>query len=132
MSSVTTTHNQQREICPCFEIVEKRFKECDRPVCLRAIILVTTPIATHLVLYCTDSLQILLRRLRFSEVSIRGLHPDEHNSEALTACAGLLAIAKGSDFTEFMRERYVPGTWSKMAAYEHIPRYTLARTFGCP
>ena len=39
-----------------------------------------------------------------------------------------------------MQERYVPGTWSRLAAYEHLPRYALARQlangtrvldFGC-
>jgi glycosyltransferase involved in cell wall biosynthesis/2-polyprenyl-3-methyl-5-hydroxy-6-metoxy-1,4-benzoquinol methylase len=32
----------------------------------------------------------------------------------------------GRDFTQFMQERYVPGTWSEIAAYEHLPRYQLA------
>ena len=51
-----------------------------------------------------------------------------------------MVTAQGSTFAEFMRERYVPGTWSKLAEYEHLPRYALAKTlavgksildFGC-
>lgn len=65
----------------------------------------------------------VLRRLRFTEIS--GDDP---------------VTAKGSDFQSFMQERYVPGTWSKIAAYEHVPRYSLAKPlaaglsaldFGC-
>ena len=40
---------------------------------------------------------------------------------------GLVCESRGSDFTAFMQERYVPGTWSSLAAYEHLPRYALAR-----
>ena len=36
--------------------------------------------------------------------------------------------SKGSDFQAFMHERYVPGTWSKIAALrEHVPRQRLAK-----
>ncbi|MEJ8823991.1 methyltransferase domain-containing protein [Variovorax humicola] len=37
--------------------------------------------------------------------------------------------AAGSDFTSFMQERYVPGTWSKIAEYEHMPRYALSERY---
>ena len=30
----------------------------------------------------------------------------------------------------FMHERYVPGTWSKISEYEHLPRYVFARQFA--
>jgi glycosyltransferase involved in cell wall biosynthesis/2-polyprenyl-3-methyl-5-hydroxy-6-metoxy-1,4-benzoquinol methylase len=36
------------------------------------------------------------------------------------------AEGHGSDFAQFTQERYVPGTWSEIAAYEHLPRYQLA------
>lgn len=107
---------------------------------------------SHLVYYSAESLRQLLTRLHFTHITLAGLHPiagpasaayaDEavpSNSE-LAAYAGLLCTASGSDFTEFMHERYVPGTWSKIAEYEHLPRYVLAKTlaagarvldFGC-
>jgi 2-polyprenyl-3-methyl-5-hydroxy-6-metoxy-1,4-benzoquinol methylase len=65
----------------------------------------------------------VLRRLRFTAID---------GADVLTAT--------GSDFQSFMQERYVPGTWSRIAAYEHIPRYSLAKPlaagkavldFGC-
>jgi SAM-dependent methyltransferase len=30
----------------------------------------------------------------------------------------------------FMQERYVPGTWSRLTAYEHVPRYAFALQFA--
>jgi len=74
------------------------------------------------------NLRDLLRRLRFTEI------------EATPQTDGVIVTGKGSDFATFMQERYVPGTWSKIAAYEHIPRYRLAKSlatgksvldFGC-
>jgi glycosyltransferase involved in cell wall biosynthesis/2-polyprenyl-3-methyl-5-hydroxy-6-metoxy-1,4-benzoquinol methylase len=50
-------------------------------------------------------------------------------NEKLYDYAGLLCEAQGSDFVQFMQERYVPGTWSKLAEYEHVPRYTFANQF---
>ena len=95
--------------------------------------------ASHLVHYTADALAYLFRRLHFSAPEIRGLAPGTQSHD-LPNCVGLLATARGSDFAEFMRERYVPGTWSKIAEYEHLPRYALAKTlaadkavldFGC-
>ena len=80
---------------------------------------------SHLVYYSAAPLTYLLRRLHFTTIDIRGTGSDSPGSD-LAQCAGLLVTASGSDFTEFMRERYVPGTWSKIAEYEHVPRYTLA------
>jgi len=86
---------------------------------------------SHLVYYSERALTYLLTRLHFTTIDISGTGADS---------AGLLASASGSDFTEFMRERYVPGTWSKIAEYEHVPRYALATNvvkgkavldFGC-
>jgi 2-polyprenyl-3-methyl-5-hydroxy-6-metoxy-1,4-benzoquinol methylase len=98
---------------------------------------------SHLVYYSADSLKFLLEKLHFSDINVQGAHPLPRDAFATTDLAGyggLWATAKGSNFAEFMRERYVPGTWSKIAEYEHMPRYALARTlatnkqvldFGC-
>lgn len=98
---------------------------------------------SHLVYYSAESLRLLLEKLHFSNVQVQGMHPLEHAQQPhanIADYAGLLVTAHGSDFTEFMRERYVPGTWSKIAAYEHLPRYELAKAqaidkrvldFGC-
>jgi 2-polyprenyl-3-methyl-5-hydroxy-6-metoxy-1,4-benzoquinol methylase len=93
---------------------------------------------SHLVYYTAQSLQHLLRRLHFTSIDVRGTAGAIASD--LGAEPGLLVTASGSDFTEFMRERYVPGTWSKIAEYEHVPRYTIALSlvkdktvldFGC-
>ena len=107
---------------------------------------------SHLVYYSAKSFEILLRRLRFKKIEVSGIHPvemakqeqfeDEESAlnPELAGFAGLLCRAAGSDFKEFMHERYVPGTWSKLAEYEHLPRYVFAKTmtegarvldFGC-
>jgi 2-polyprenyl-3-methyl-5-hydroxy-6-metoxy-1,4-benzoquinol methylase/glycosyltransferase involved in cell wall biosynthesis len=96
---------------------------------------------SHLVYYRAQTLRLLLAKLHFTSIDIQGVHPlDATNDSSLENFGGLLAIASGSDFTEFMRERYVPGTWSKIAEYEHMPRYELAKRmavgktvfdFGC-
>jgi 2-polyprenyl-3-methyl-5-hydroxy-6-metoxy-1,4-benzoquinol methylase/uncharacterized coiled-coil protein SlyX len=98
---------------------------------------------SHLVYYSADALKFLLEKLHFNDVQVQGAHQlplANPSANDLTNFAGLLVTAKGSDFTEFMRERYVPGTWSKIAAYEHLPRYALAKLnaagksvldFGC-
>lgn len=87
---------------------------------------------SHLVYYRPETLRFLLEKLRFTDIDVRGAYPlcsDEAKALALSDYAGLMVTAEGSDFTEFMRERYVPGTWSKIAEYEHLPRYELARRF---
>ncbi|MDX2145685.1 MAG: methyltransferase domain-containing protein [Rhodospirillaceae bacterium] len=76
---------------------------------------------SHLVYYTADALTYLLRRLQFTSIDVRGSDTDD-----VSKAAGLLAIASGSGFMQFMHERYVPGTWSKIAEYEHMPRYALA------
>ena len=106
---------------------------------------------SHLVYYSAQSLYTLLGRLNWNAVEIAGLHPlnDEpmkSNDEALALnekfkeYAGLLCTATGSDFLGFMHERFVPGTWNKIAEYEHIPRYVMVQKlaeglkvldFGC-
>ncbi len=91
--------------------------------------------ASHLVHYTAQSLSLLLARLHFKDVDVKGASPG-----AIADSPGLIATASGSTFAEFMRERYVPGTWSKLAEYEHMPRYALAKSlakgkrvldFGC-
>ena len=98
---------------------------------------------SHLTYYSADALRILLEKLHFSNIEVQGAHllqSTQLDTNDIAAYGGLLATAKGSDFTEFMRERFVPGTWSKLAEYEHLPRYELSKAmadgksvldFGC-
>ena len=108
---------------------------------------------SHLFFFSAESLIRMLRTLRFNSIEVRGSfepiealnaqgYPDEASTlnTSLSGFTGLLCEASGSDFTEFMRERYVPGTWSRLAQYEHLPRYLFARDlaqglrvldFGC-
>ncbi|MBL8629141.1 MAG: methyltransferase domain-containing protein [Rhodospirillaceae bacterium] len=83
---------------------------------------------SHLIFYTAEALQYLLQRLHFANITVQGFAPNDKakGADDLANHAGLLVTASGSDFTEFMRERYVPGTWSKIAEYEHIPRYNMA------
>ncbi len=96
---------------------------------------------SHLTYYSGAAFQALLTRLRFGNIRIEGqhplketaaLHPDEdaERNQKLVGYAGLLVIADGSDFAHFMQERYVPGTWSELTAYEHLPRYALAKQYA--
>ena len=98
---------------------------------------------SHLVYYSAESLRFLLEKLHFSHIDVQGVHSLQlanRKENEIAGYGGLVVTATGSDFTEFMRERYVPGTWSKIAEYEHFPRYELAKTmvagksvldFGC-
>ncbi|MDE1997955.1 MAG: methyltransferase domain-containing protein, partial [Burkholderiales bacterium] len=98
---------------------------------------------SHLVYYSAESLRFLLEKLHFTRIHLRGVYPlrqESHWEGEIAGYGGLTVSASGSDFTEFMRERYVPGTWSKIAEYEHLPRYAFARAsaagkvvldFGC-
>ena len=93
---------------------------------------------SHLVFYSAKSFEVLLRRLLFKDINVRGIVPlppqeatkfgDEEPStnDALGAFMGIVAEAKGSDFKSFMLERYVPGSYWKLTEYEHFPRYGLA------
>ena len=97
---------------------------------------------SHLIYYSAKSLEILLRRLMFTEVHVNGAVPsvmkyaqpfaDENapTNEAVAGYQGLYVEAKGSRFKEFMHERYVPGGFWKLTEYEHIPRYSFARQFA--
>lgn len=98
---------------------------------------------SHLVYYRAEALRFLLNKLQFTAIEVRGEHPilaGTREELSLADYGGLVVQAQGSNFTEFMRERYVPGTWSKIAEYEHLPRYELAKRvavgktvldFGC-
>lgn len=93
---------------------------------------------SHLVFYSAKSFEILLRRLLFKDINIRGIvqmqarpaarFDDEQTSvnDQLSGFLGIVAEARGSDFKEFMHERYVPGAYWKLTEYEHLPRYGLA------
>ncbi|MGY3576850.1 class I SAM-dependent methyltransferase [Bradyrhizobium sp. USDA 4504] len=97
---------------------------------------------SHLVFYSGASFEVLLKTLRFRDVEVVGQHPvsmqvslplpnDEPtkpNAE-LMPFEGLLVTASGSDFAEFMHERFVPGTYNELTEYEHLPRYELASTY---
>jgi 2-polyprenyl-3-methyl-5-hydroxy-6-metoxy-1,4-benzoquinol methylase/glycosyltransferase involved in cell wall biosynthesis len=93
---------------------------------------------SHLTYFSGKSLHVFLERLKFQDIHLEGTSPvpytqlasfqDEESdlNISLSGHAGLLCEARGSDFIEFMHERYVPGTWSKLAEYEHMPRYRFA------
>ncbi len=97
---------------------------------------------SHLTFYSGLTFKTLLQRLRFREIDIEGQHPlkdspfpihddEDHSMNGpLSGFAGLKVIATGSDFSSFMQERFVPGTWSELTAYEHFPRYQLARKYA--
>ena len=93
---------------------------------------------SHLTFYSGETFAALLKRLRFDTVSIEGQHPLKRDgvplftdetlgvNADLARYAGLKVVATGSDFSSFMQERFVPGTWSELTAYEHLPRYLFA------
>jgi 2-polyprenyl-3-methyl-5-hydroxy-6-metoxy-1,4-benzoquinol methylase/glycosyltransferase involved in cell wall biosynthesis len=84
---------------------------------------------SHLTYFTQKSLETLFSIMRFADIKIQGLHPLTPTTLAESAIenyVGLLLEATGSDFQQFMQERYVPGTWSEIAEYEHLPRYQLA------
>lgn len=97
---------------------------------------------SHLVYYSAKSLELLLRRLMFKDVQVAGLvdmaarpairFEDEQASvnDELGGYLGIKAEASGSDFKEFMHERYVPGAYWKLTEYEHLPRYAFSRIFA--
>lgn len=95
---------------------------------------------SHLVYYRAETLRYLFSRLHFTTIDVAGLAFATPETTDLRQAGGLLVTASGSDFAAFMQERYVPGTWSKIAEYEHVPRYALAKPlvpgktvldFGC-
>ena len=93
---------------------------------------------SHLVFYSAKSLQTLLTRLLFTDVKVHGIvqlppqqaarYDDEPSSinDETSGFMGIVAEARGSDFKEFMHERFVPGDFWKLMDYEHLPRYSLA------
>jgi 2-polyprenyl-3-methyl-5-hydroxy-6-metoxy-1,4-benzoquinol methylase/glycosyltransferase involved in cell wall biosynthesis len=98
---------------------------------------------SHLVYYSAESLHYLLHKLRYTNITLSGLYKipksfsgenyfsfcDGHKNREYIRYNGLMAIASGSDFKDFMQERYVPKTWSVLAEYEHLPRYRLAQHY---
>lgn len=106
---------------------------------------------SHLVYFSGHALTTFLQRLHFTSIEIQGAHDEAVGIELysdedfpindrLASSPGLVCRATGSDFAGFMQERYVPGTWSRIAEYEHLPRYLFAREiaqgrktldFGC-
>lgn len=88
---------------------------------------------SHLTYFTNTSLETFFHALRFSHVKVEGMHATGSTSaddRHLSNYAGLLVTASGSDFNNFMQERYVPSTWSEIAEYEHFPRYELACRFA--
>lgn len=98
---------------------------------------------SHLTYYSDKSLNKLFKKLRFSEIAVKGIHANQAlitDPSSLEDFEGLEVRASGSSFIRFMQERYVPATCSEIAEYEHMPRYQYAlslapnRTvldFGC-
>ena len=87
--------------------------------------------------FSANSLKLMLSKLRFSHVEISGLHrltgetarsswDESTESDVESDGSDIAAVVSSSDFHSFMKERYVPGTWSELASYEHFPRYLLA------
>jgi 2-polyprenyl-3-methyl-5-hydroxy-6-metoxy-1,4-benzoquinol methylase len=83
---------------------------------------------SHLFYFSKISFEFLLTELRFGSVTVEGMHP-QLDEQGVVQSEGLFVSARGSDFEEFMHERYVPGTWSFLAKYEHIPRYSFANRY---
>jgi len=98
---------------------------------------------SHLTYYSEKSLKKLLKKLRFNEIAIKGIHANQTlnaDPSGLEDFEGLEVQASGSSFIRFMQERYVPSTCSEIAEYEHMPRYKYALSlapnktildFGC-
>lgn len=91
----------------------------------------------HLHYFTETSLRQYLENLGFHNIEISGLYAgrspkDEHNRNVIAHSAALQATASGSNFAAFIKERYVPGTWSRITAYEHLPRYELAKLLARP
>jgi len=98
---------------------------------------------SHLTYYGEKSLNKLLKKLKFSEIIIKGIHANQvltPDPSSLEDFEGLEVQASGSSFIRFMQERYVPSTCSEIAEYEHMPRYQYALSlaanktvldFGC-
>ncbi len=87
--------------------------------------------------FSAESLKRMLAKLRFNQVTISSLRelageparslPNESSElDHLSGDTEIAAVASGSDFHAFMKERYVPGTWLDLSLYEHFPRYLLA------
>ncbi|MBV9390948.1 MAG: class I SAM-dependent methyltransferase, partial [Verrucomicrobia bacterium] len=80
-----------------------------------------------------------LKMLRFRDIRVRK-EGSVGNTGPESSGKFLVAEGANSDFAEFMHERYIPGTWTELSDYEHVPRYVLASSlalekrvldFGC-
>jgi 2-polyprenyl-3-methyl-5-hydroxy-6-metoxy-1,4-benzoquinol methylase/glycosyltransferase involved in cell wall biosynthesis len=85
--------------------------------------------------FSEESLKLMLAKLRFTHLEISDLHrltneTAESFLDESSDRAEIAVIAFDSDFHSFMKERYVPGTWSELALYEHFPRYRLASSLA--
>jgi 2-polyprenyl-3-methyl-5-hydroxy-6-metoxy-1,4-benzoquinol methylase len=97
---------------------------------------------SHLVFYSAKSLDILLKRLMFTDISIEGVvssaqqktsrYADEGAgvNDKYSDSEGLFVRATGSTFKDFMHERYVPGGFWKLTEYEHTPRYAFVSSYA--
>ena len=98
----------------------------------------------HLIYYSAASLALFFQELRFTSIQLTGIHPSGSPRTAhagsdgfpgafnlsFTEAGGLLCEAHGSDFHGFMQERYIPGTWSALSTWEHVPRYLFAQEWA--
>lgn len=90
--------------------------------------------------YSGEAIIKLLEKLLFNSISVHGVEPcGDSQSKAplpdgentlvnidLIPYGTLICRASGSTFKTFMQERYIPGTWSNLTKYEHLPRYLFA------
>jgi len=93
---------------------------------------------SHLVYYSAEAIRFLFDKLLFKRIHFSSMQKGIRVKEGLVGeklnhsfedSEGIVCNVKGSDFRGFMQERYVPGSWSNLAMYEHIPRYSFARSF---
>jgi 2-polyprenyl-3-methyl-5-hydroxy-6-metoxy-1,4-benzoquinol methylase/glycosyltransferase involved in cell wall biosynthesis len=89
--------------------------------------------STRFVSFSAESLKLMLEKLRFNQRAISSppkLLGEPSPDNLWRDSTEVAAVASGSDFHAFMKERYVPGTWLDISLYEHFPRYILAASLA--
>lgn len=96
---------------------------------------------SHLIYYSAESIYQFFNHLKFKNIEISGQYKTDQSvtsdyttgysrNDSIIENVALISKVSGSDFTQFMQERYVPGTWSILAEYEHMPRYMFAKKYS--